>query len=536
MRRSGLDLAAGILLLSVAGRADSHTASDLYVVRQDHWSADDERAYQDFIMAIGKSDCATLDACLRSAANPFRAGDRADYVFQSDCADLPYVLRFYFAWKRGLPFSFVSEVEAQGESRDIRYSPGGNTVTARFDVPGGTASGYAWIEKIRETVSSATYRLHPRFENGDFYSPRLGPQAIKPGTVIYDPAGHVGIVYGADGNGRIRFFDAHTDYSLTTSVYDLRFARDAPAVGAGFKNWRPIRLIGAKAEADGSLSGGHIALAANKDIADFSQEQFYGNGIQPRDSAWETGTFTLNGEKLGYYDYLRARMAGGTLTFAPLEELREMVWSNCADLHYRAQAVDRAVAAGLQNRPQPAHLPDNIYGTEGDWETFSTPSRDARLKTAFKYLRYQVQRFVEMSRRNDPHLQYTGNDLAAALLKTYLQETRYCTIAYTRSDGSKMELSYEEARRRLFAISFDPYDCIERRWGASDPAELATCVSDADKDAWYAAEQRLRDRIERTYGVRMGYSLAKLEALPVTPPPDTDVIGYLQSQIPDSAP
>ena len=529
-------LAAVGLSFLAAYPAVSRADSDLYVVRHDQWSTADEQGYREFIAAIGRSDCATLDACLKSPANPFRATDRAEYVFESDCSDLPYVLRFYYAWKRGLPFSFVSDVESRGESRDIRYSPSGNGVAARLDIPGGAASGYAWIERIRNAISSASYRLHPDFDGGDFYSPRLDPSSIRPGTVIYDPAGHVGIVYEVDADGRIRFFDAHTDYSLTTTVYDVRFARDAPSVGAGFKNWRPQRLIGAKLEADGTLSGGHVALAANKDIADFSEEQFYGNGARPKDADWKRGTFALNGERLGYYDYLRARMAGGVLEFEPLAELREMIWSNCADLHYRAQAVDRALAAGLQNRPEPAHLPDNIYGTEGDWETFSTPSRDARLKTAFKYLRHQVQRFVEMDRRKDPHLRYAGQSLAADLLKTYLQETQYCTIAYTRSDGTRMNLSYEEARERLFALSFDPYDCAERRWGASAPAELASCRDGADKQAWYAAEQGLRNRTERSYGVRMGYSLSTLVALPMMPAPDTDVVAYLKSQIPESAP
>ncbi len=74
------------------------------------------------------------------------------------------------------------------------------------------------------------------------------------------PAGHVGIVYKVEANGRIHFFDSHTDYSLTETVYDLRFAREKPAVGAGFKNWRPQRL-----------EGGRVVLAGNAQIADFSE-------------------------------------------------------------------------------------------------------------------------------------------------------------------------------------------------------------------------------------------------------------------------
>ena len=79
-----------------------------------------------------------------------------------------------------------------------------------------------------------------------------------------------------------------------------------------------------------------------------------------------------------------------------------MVASNCADLGYRADAVTLALQAGCRTSPQPDRLPANIYGTEGDWETYSTPSRDARLKTAFKELRDNAERFLTLWRAHDP--------------------------------------------------------------------------------------------------------------------------------------
>ena len=103
-------------------------------IRSASWSAGDERDYGEFIAAIGASGCRTVDACLHASANPFAASDPKGSHFRSDCADLPYVLRFYYAWKRGLPFSYVSDVSPRGRSRDIRYSPRGNQVEARRDV------------------------------------------------------------------------------------------------------------------------------------------------------------------------------------------------------------------------------------------------------------------------------------------------------------------------------------------------------------------------------------------------------------------
>jgi hypothetical protein len=511
-----------------------------YEVRQDRWSENDEKDYRDFIVGIGQSDCSTLDACLHSTANPFRDTDKPGVMFQSDCAELPYILRFYFAWKRGLPFSFESAVSARsGATRDLRYSRNGNKVTERFDVPNG-ADGYRIIERLRGEISSASYRVHPDLESPlepDLYAPAITPASIRPGTIVYDPAGHVGVVFDIDAKGRVHFFDAHTDFSLTQMTYDLRFTRMKPSVGAGFKNWRPTRLVGAKRRADGVLVGGHIEVASNKDIADFSDEQFFGNGKRPDDANWKSGTFTLNGETLDYYDYVRAQLAGGKLTFEPVAEIGDMARSNCLDLHYRAQAVALAVAKGIQNQLEPRRLPDNIYGADGDWEMYSTPSRDARLKTAFKYLRDMAQRFVEMGARHDAHLFYNGDNLPTDLLRAYDQATRYCRVTYIASDGSRVTLGYEDARQRLSAMSFDPYQCVELRWG--DPS-ASGCADGSVKRAWYEAEQSLRNQLERTYDARMDFTLDDLQARSpgVTSSPDTDVRAYLLSVSaqPDKAP
>src|SRR5262245_4887531 len=113
---------AFLLLLPARAFADPYVR-----IVADHWTQADERGYGEFITAIGASGCRTVDACLKSPANPFRASD-TDTRFESDCADLPYVLRFYYAWKRGLPFSYVSDVSPRGRARDMRYSAGGNQV------------------------------------------------------------------------------------------------------------------------------------------------------------------------------------------------------------------------------------------------------------------------------------------------------------------------------------------------------------------------------------------------------------------------
>ena len=525
-----------LLLLPILGDAARAQPSSIYVVRYDHWSEGDERGYSDFIAALGAADCHTVDQCLHDPANPFRASDPPGTVFESDCSDLPYVLRFYYAWKQGLPFSYEDAVEPIGAARDNRYSPNGNRVTSRRTVPSGVFTGLQVIAQIEDAVSSATYRIHPDVDAPlppDHYSPAIDPRSIRPGTVLYDPNGHLAIVYSVDRKGRVYFMDAHPDYSITHVFYDLRFTRAVPGAGAGFKNWRPQRLVGATKLGDGTFGGGHVELARNSEIADFSTEQFYGNGARPADAQWADGRFTLNGETLDYYDYVRAKLGNGKLSFDPVEEVHDLVQSNCSDLHYREQAVEMALNAGLDGRPEPNRLPPNIYGTEGDWETYSTPSRDARLKTAFKELRDTVERFITMYLRADPHLNYKGSDLAGDLIKTYEHDVAACRVDYAKSDGTAVSLSYEEARQRLFAMSFDPYQCAERRWGAQTAAELLSCRDDPTKQAWYLAEQNLRNQLDRTYGARMDFTLREL-ATPgagkgVPQPPDTDVRAYLET-------
>ena len=209
-----------------------------------------------------------------------------------------------------------------------------------------------------------------------------------------------------------------------------------------------------------------------------------------------------------------------------------MVRTLCEDLKYRVDAVDVAIKAGIHKRPQPDQLPNNIYGTDGDWETYSTPSRDARLKTAFKELRDEVGPL--------PGAGCRGQQPAGLRRRRHSPRHPRRPICRRRAPApspmpgataARSSSTFAEVARRLFALSFDPHHCAERRWGAQDAEELATCPDGADKRAWYDAEQRLRNQPDRTYDVRMGFSLADLrKAVPgsgIDAPPGIDVLALL---------
>ena len=92
----------------------------------------------------------------------------------------------------------------------------------------------------------------------------------------------------------------------------------------------------------------------------------------------------------------------------------------------------------------------------------------------------------------------------------YAEEASACSISYTGSLGLPVTLGFDDLVQLLFQFDFDPYHCIERRWGAREE-EMAGCADDENKGRWYRAEQRLRNQTDRTYDVSMGFSLAQLE-------------------------
>lgn len=510
-------------------------------ITKDHWDASDEKGWQEFVTRLGEEDCWTVDACIKSPANPYRHTDPKVRFFV-DCADVPYFLRAYYAWKNGLPFAWQSAMRSNdGPRGDIRYSSNGNRVVGRSFVPA-TASGAPAIPllfQIVSTVSTAMYRHDATADSAnmftDMYSPRLDRDAIKPGTVAYDVNGHVAMVWKVEAGGRILIFSSHPDNTLDRTFVGREFLRTGPELGSIFQNWRPIRLVGAKKLANGTLVGGRIVGTPNSDIREFSLEQYTGNPpVAP--IMWGVAKFEKDGEQMDFYTYLRASLSIGDLEYRPVDEIHVMMQTLCQDLKSRKQAVEISRNEGHTHMlPQPDRLPRNIYGTDGVWELYSTPSRDARLKTAFKEMYDQAREFIRMKATDAPRLQYTGSDLAGDMLRAFDEENAICPIAYRKSDGTKVTLTIDDIIHRLFKLSFDPYHCAERRWGATDPSELASCPDGPKKRRWYEAEQPLRNQIDRTYDVAMDATVEELEHGPygvetgrgVARAPEVDVRAYL---------
>ncbi len=437
------------------------------------WSPAIEEDWVAFAAGLGRAiathRCRGLAECLRdpSANTLYDAATDAGLNMVVDCGDLPYVLRAYFAFKRRLPFGFVSYIRGD-PGRDPRYTlnvrPDGFLTWQRFATP------RELIQNVGDYVHTGMYRTAPGVENSDFYQVSISRRTVRPGTIFYDPNGHVLVVTEVRADGQVFLIDGHPDGTLTYKRFGEAFVTGTARLGGGFKNFRPQRWV-----------NGRIERFANAELPGF-------DGL----AQFDRSGYVVAGAPSTYHAWVRASLAESNVVIDPVAEFREQVRSICRDVSDRVDAVNIAVASGIARQPHPASLPENIYGTVGDWEDFSTPSRDARLKASFRELHEFVADRADRA------------TLAAALLQAWREEAASpeCSYQYTRSNGAVTRLTVDTVLDRIYQLSFDPYQCIELRWGApSGSEELASCHDTPDRLHWYADEHRLRNRIDREYGV-----------------------------------
>jgi len=290
------------------------SAAGTWKITKDHWDADDEKRFGEFVVGFGEHTCANPEACFKSTANPYRDTDPPALRMDGDCADFIYQLRAYFAWKNGLPFSYPLYVMSRsGPTDDFRFSNAGNMIVARLQLEWQPeADPVKLLADLRGWVSTAMFRVEHSYDQGfsasDFYSPKIARGAIRAGSIIYDTYGHVVYVYKVDDDGTVHYVDSNPDRQVTRGTFGPQFPRSGPELGAGFRNFRPIKLVDYTKAADGALVNGRFVLAGNHEIADFSPEQYY--GTEPNEAKdWKAAKFSHDGKALGYYDYVKARLA-----------------------------------------------------------------------------------------------------------------------------------------------------------------------------------------------------------------------------------
>jgi hypothetical protein len=463
-------------------------------------------------------------------------GRNEDHVAtgKPDCADFVYFLRAYFAYKMGLPFGYSNCSRGMGgrppkcyqwfdidhpevtrpppppEQQDVNAAaaptappppeppkllgifrtqpppdaqpatpPVSQTPAKPKPQPPKRPTNFAeYLRDVGDVVHTGAVRVVGADDNTDFYTVPLTRKALHPGTVYADPYGHVlmlvHLVPEADGKpGVYLAVDAEPDGSITRKRFwrgNFLFAHD-PALGtSGFKHFRPI--VGEKSGPLRRLTNAEIAK--NPQYGDFSAEQSQ-----------------MNAED--FYDKMDDVMSPDPLD--PVKAMTDAIASLYEQVKVRVTSVENG-RKYQEKTPGTVSMPDgpSIFETTGAWEDYSTPARDFRLLIAIDVVRNFPERFARRSDRYAIPAGKTVDGVRRELQGVLDSELAQRKLSYTRSDGSQWTLTLKQVldRAAQFEMAYNPNDCAELRWGASDNTdEIATCKRHAP--------QAQRDKMSSAY-------------------------------------
>lgn len=412
-------------------------------------------------------------------------GGKKGIAIDPDCADLPYFLRAYFAFKLRLPFAWSGCTRGSGGAppRCVKWR---NITGARSEPANDPPRAFGTFLRttLADAVHSGNGRVPATSDDGDYYAVPLTASSLRPGTIFADPYGHVLIVVKrlpqtADRGGILLAVDGQPDGTVARRRFwrgNFLFALD-PALGsAGFKRFRPISLEGRPHPL------GNDAIAKHPDYGDYGLDQYAG---------------TVD----DFYDKVE-----DALSPAPLDPERALLETIDA-LEEQVKGRVKSVQNGVEyfdKGGKRIDMPDGpeIFETTGPWEDFSTPSRDLRLLIAIDI----VQRFPErVAKRPNRFAMPAGkkvDEVREALEKKLREELDRRKVSYTRSDGSSASLSLADVASRALDLemAYNPNDCPETRWGAPKGSDEAkTCKRHAGGDqrlkmnkarAWFHERRR----------------------------------------------
>jgi hypothetical protein len=430
--------------------------------------------------------------------------DQMGLVIRPDCADLPYFLRAYFAFKMGLPFGYAKCTRGGGgqpprcpawwnvQNEEPRPSPPEQTLASAAPLemfgppvavppsrlaprpaakpsgppprPAGLAASFGHYLRwsIADGVHSGSGRTRASDDNTDYYPVPLNQETLRPGTLYADPYGHLLVLVrrvsqSGDGAGVFLAVDGQPDGTVARKRFwrgNFLFAQD-PALGSpGFKRFRPVVR---------DRNGG-LRRLSNDEIAKDPQY----------------GDYSLEQSRLGIEDFYD-RM-DDVMSPAPLDPLRAMKEAITA-LEEQVKARVTSVENGrkFQNSGRgDADMPDGaaIFETTGAWEDFATPSRDLRLLIAIDVVSGFPDRVARRPERYAMPKHKRVADVKTELESVLAAELSARKFSYPRSDGSAWTLSLKEVIDRAadLEMAYNVNDCVEMRWGAADKSdEASTC-------------------------------------------------------------
>lgn len=452
------------------GKVAETTTAEVWTPRR-RWTGDAENLYAAWIESLFSNEeenvtwkslhSLTRDAERNLLFDHFGRGEDARLTLQPDCADLPYLLRAYFAWKMELPYGF----RRCSRGRAGRAPTCGDLQTnlaPRQKDDDTDAFQHFSRRKVRNAVHSASGRTAPDDDDTDYYPIPLDRASLRPGTLYADPYGHMLVIarwipQGVDKYGALIAADAQPDGTVGRRRFwrgSFLFTPETKDVGAGFKAFRPVVV-----DREGEITTvANAALKGDDGLAPFSRQQYQGS-------------------KDDFYAAVEALVNPRPLD--PIAKQVSLVDALDEAVARRVSSVDNGVEFMAGRGWRPIEMPSGyaVFETKGAWEDFSTPARDMRLLISID----TVLGLVDVIRKSPERFGLTPASAepvvatVAAHRDRLLAERRF---EYTLSDGAKHGMTLERLidRRERFEMSYNPNDCVERRWGArEDDPEYATC-------------------------------------------------------------
>lgn len=411
-----------------------------------------------------------------------------------DCADAPYFLRAYFAWKRGLPFAFRQCSRGRGKApRCGKLHP---VVGAPEHEPDRSKPAELGVVQryFRRTLAWGVHSGNGRTafadDDTDFYPVALQRRALRPGAIYADPYGHIFVLVemmSPNGTqpGVLYAIDGQPDGSITRKRFwegNFLWNPDPTLGGSGFKAFRPLDVVG-KGENATLVAATDAAIAKRPGYGDVSDEQ-------------------AKLDAHGFYDKMDALVTPGARD--ALAAQKEAVQALFEAAKVRVTSVNNGTAF-VGKASKTVAMPDghSIFETTGPWENYSTPARDLRLLIAIDLVRGfddKVARNADVFARDGESMDDVRKALSSQ--RDALLADPALSFEYTRSDGSAWKLSVADviARAEALELGYNPNDCPEIRWGApSDSDELKTCKRHAPAQqrrkmaayrTWFAKRQR----------------------------------------------
>jgi hypothetical protein len=405
-------------------------------------------------------------------------------IMEPDCADNPFFLRAYFAWKLGLPFGFhICDRGYLGKNPGTGQWVTNENPTSKSNP---VLAFNSFLRRMMDGVHSGTARTALDNENSDYYPVPLSREALRPGTVYADPYGHTFILVSwvpqtNNHPGVLLAVDAQPDKTIAIKRFwkgNFLFNTTEVVGEPGFKAFRPI-----------TFENGKIGLMKNEELN--SSTGFVPFSLQQR--KMESNVFYLAMERLINPEPLDPEAALQNLIQALHEQLLVRVKSVANGEAY-LQAHPGTVI------PMPSNA-NGIFQTGGLWEDFSTPNRDLRLLIAMDAVTDFPER-VATSPDDFKISNFNSSENIKNKLQTLLdKKVSELTISYTRSDGSTQELTLAEIlkRKEAFEVAYNPNDGIEIRWGAPENSnERLTCKRQAP-----AHQQKTMQSVRKWFSERL---------------------------------